>query len=370
VSDESFATRDSERDDQDSVWTFRGYRISPREFNTAMVHLYRGEVTRSNLWRTRLDTTTNWAVVTTAAALTFSFSSASNTHAMLLLTMALVTLFLYIEARRYRYYELWAYRVRMLETDFYSAMLVPPFAPSKQWAEELAASLLQPEFPISMAEALGRRLRRNYIWLFVLLTASWLAKIAVHPTHLSTATEFLIRAGIGPVPGEWVAGAVAVLDVAILLLALATVGMQQSAGEVLPNGTMLGSFKRWRTALRDVPGEILPLDRLRVSWLGPRRERLTIIITSQGKEVADRIMNEVRHGVTAISGTGMYTGEPRDVLLCAIHPTEVHELKAVVHSVDPGAFVIINPAQQVVGGGFEPFTRKSRRRKKRRDRSK
>jgi uncharacterized membrane-anchored protein YitT (DUF2179 family) len=57
----------------------------------------------------------------------------------------------------------------------------------------------------------------------------------------------------------------------------------------------------------------------------------------------------------------MYTGEPRDVLLCAIHPTEVHQLKAIVRAVDRSAFVIINPAQQVVGGGFEPF---DRRRKK------
>src|SRR5882762_10028595 len=36
-------------------------KLSPSEFNTAMVHFYRGEVQRSNAWRTRLDTTTYWA---------------------------------------------------------------------------------------------------------------------------------------------------------------------------------------------------------------------------------------------------------------------------------------------------------------------
>jgi len=36
-------------------------RMSPGEFNTAMIHFYRGEVQRSNTWRNRLDTTTNWA---------------------------------------------------------------------------------------------------------------------------------------------------------------------------------------------------------------------------------------------------------------------------------------------------------------------
>lgn len=40
---------------------------SPSAFNTAMVHFYRGEVQRSNTWRNRLDTTTNWAVLTGGA---------------------------------------------------------------------------------------------------------------------------------------------------------------------------------------------------------------------------------------------------------------------------------------------------------------
>ena len=53
---------------REPVWNFRGYRMQPAEFNTAMVHFYRGEVQRGNTWRTRLDNTTNWAVLTTGAA--------------------------------------------------------------------------------------------------------------------------------------------------------------------------------------------------------------------------------------------------------------------------------------------------------------
>jgi uncharacterized membrane protein len=44
-----------------------------REFTAAeigaLAHLYRGEVYRSTIWRTRLDSSTNWAVVTTGIAL-------------------------------------------------------------------------------------------------------------------------------------------------------------------------------------------------------------------------------------------------------------------------------------------------------------
>src|SRR5262249_62261069 len=42
---------------------------------TALSHLYRGEMYRSTVWRTRLDATTNWAVVTTGLALSLTLSS-------------------------------------------------------------------------------------------------------------------------------------------------------------------------------------------------------------------------------------------------------------------------------------------------------
>jgi len=61
-------------------------RIAPAEFNTAMSHFYRGEVQRSNVWRTRLDTTTYWAVFTSAATLSFSFSSATTRTSLYLST--------------------------------------------------------------------------------------------------------------------------------------------------------------------------------------------------------------------------------------------------------------------------------------------
>src|SRR3989337_423004 len=151
------------------VWTSRGYQIRPGEFSTAMVHFYRGEVQRSNTWRNRLDNTTNWAVVAAGAAISFALSDPTHHYGVIILNTLLVTLFLWIEARRYRYYELWSFRVRLMETDFFAPMLVPPFSPSPDWAESLAESLLHPDFPISMWEAFGRRFRRNYMWIYIIL---------------------------------------------------------------------------------------------------------------------------------------------------------------------------------------------------------
>jgi len=125
-------------------------KLSPAEFNTAMSHFYRGEVQRSNVWRTRLDTTTYWAVFTSAASLSFAFSSASNPHFLIPINSILVSIFLLMEARRYRYYEIWASRVRVIETGYFAQMLAPESVPRDQeWSSHLASDLLTPHFTIS-----------------------------------------------------------------------------------------------------------------------------------------------------------------------------------------------------------------------------
>src|SRR5512138_580663 len=196
------ATSSEKQTPDEPVWTYRGYSIKTSEFVTAIAHFFRAEVQRSNVWRQRLDATTNCAVLATGATLSIAFSQSQVHHAIIILNTLLVTGFLFIEARRYRYYELWSYRVRLMETDFYAAMLVPPFQPSPEWAESLAENLLSPRFPISMWEAFGRRLRRNYFWIFLILAASWLAKSWLFPAPPLNFAEFVQRCAVGPIPGH------------------------------------------------------------------------------------------------------------------------------------------------------------------------
>src|SRR5689334_6635771 len=94
--------------EREPVWSFRGYELGSAEFTTAMLEFYRGEQERSNTWRTRLDTTTYWAVITTLVSTAYLFISPSSHYIFVLLAMVLLTFFLWIEARRYRYYELWS----------------------------------------------------------------------------------------------------------------------------------------------------------------------------------------------------------------------------------------------------------------------
>ncbi|MBM3125149.1 MAG: DUF2270 domain-containing protein [Chloroflexi bacterium] len=344
-------TRSKARQDdpEEPVWTYRGYHLQTGEFVTAMVHLFRAEIQRANVWRQRLDTTTNWAVVATGATLSIAFSQSNVHHAIILLNTLLVLWFLFIEARRYRYYELWSYRVRLMETDFYAAMLVPPFHPSPEWAENLAESLLTPSFPISVWEAFGRRLRRNYLWIFFILFAAWIAKLWLFPASPANMEEFLQRAAIGPVSGGGLLALVVSFHIFLTLVAIGTITMTRATGEVLPrfgedSATVAPSAGGKTKGLR--------------AWIAARQRRrqlLALIITAKAQAVSNRILSDLGRGVTAISGKGMYTGGDRTVLMCALTVTEVHNLKTAVSREDPQAFVIVSPAQEILGRGFKPL---------------
>jgi uncharacterized membrane protein len=222
-------------DKQQSQSTDFMRKLSPSEFNTAMAHFYRGEVQRSNTWRNRLDTTTNWAVLTAGATLSFVFSSPTNPHFVIPINSILVAIFLVMEARRYRYYEIWSSRVRVIETGYFAQMLAPDGVPRDQeWASHLASDLLTPHFTISEWEAIGRRLRRNYLWIFVLLALSWNLKVYLHPTPAVHFGEFLQRATVGSVPGSIVFLTGFIFNAIVIIFAVGTIRLREAEGEVLP----------------------------------------------------------------------------------------------------------------------------------------
>jgi uncharacterized membrane-anchored protein YitT (DUF2179 family) len=94
------------------------------------------------------------------------------------------------------------------------------------------------------------------------------------------------------------------------------------------------------------------------AWIAPRQRRrqlLALIITTKAQAVSNRILSDLGRGVTAIHGRGMYTGTDRTVLMCALTVTEAHNLKTAVAKEDPQAFVIVSPAQEILGRGFKPL---------------
>jgi uncharacterized membrane protein len=188
--------------DRDRAPAFEDYPLTRQEYISAMVHFYRGEMYRSQIWRQRLDTTTNWAVVTTAATISFTFGDPTHSHIILLLSNLLITVFLFHEARRFRYFSLYRARVRMLEENFFLPLLTRELkSPTSEWGRRVARDLDQPKFKTSLFQAVGFRLSRNYLWIFVLIYISWLMKLFIHPVQANSLAEIYGRMATGPIPG-------------------------------------------------------------------------------------------------------------------------------------------------------------------------
>ena len=65
-------------------------------------------------------------------------------------------------------------------------------------------------------------------------------------------------------------------------------------------------------------------------------------------------------GVEDVKGRGMYTDRDKNVLFSVIKPSEAPKLKRLISEIDPNAFLIVIPANDVVGEGFKEFSLLSR----------
>jgi len=151
----------------------------PPEYIQVLAHYYRAEVYRSSVWRTRLDVTTNWAILAMTAAFSWSFTASNpDSHVVFPITSCIVLLLLFIETRRFRFFDLWQTRARLLEGH----LIVPALNPELKliqgnWREFLSNDLLLPRFKISFWEAFARRLAGVYIYIFLLLFVGWFVRV-------------------------------------------------------------------------------------------------------------------------------------------------------------------------------------------------
>jgi uncharacterized membrane protein len=178
------------------------------EFVNSLSHYYRGELSRMMSWRDRLDRTTNWAITGVGAMLSVSLSSPQSHHGVLLFAIVLIFMLLFIESRRYRFFHVYRSRVRLIERNYYARILSPRDSIDPvHWMTQLGEDLRLPRFTMTQNQAMARRLRRNYSWLFLILLLAWILKTTTSVLQpgssqiIHSAGELLNNAALGYIPG-------------------------------------------------------------------------------------------------------------------------------------------------------------------------
>ena len=203
----------------------------------AMSHFYRGEMGRIMVWRQRLDVTTNWAITSSTAIITIAFSTREVPHIIFFFNLAIVWVLLWIEARRYRFYDAFRARVRMLEAHF----LVPMVMENREllqgeWKKLVCEDLILPCFKITKLEAIGRRLKRNYMFIFILILVAWITKIFIHaPTAMDSPVGFYHALRVGHIP-SWLVAFILV-GTFVIVIGITIYVSKRSSGEISEFGT-------------------------------------------------------------------------------------------------------------------------------------
>ncbi|WP_396610685.1 DUF2270 domain-containing protein [Haloferax sp. S1W] len=173
---------------------------------SSFAHLYRGEIHRMKSWRERLDRTSNWAITLMAGILTWSFSAQSHPHYIILLGVVTLSIFLSIEARRFRAYDIWRSRVRMFQQNVFAYALDPEGGViDDDWRQKLGEDYRTPNLKIPFEEALAHRLRRVYLPLFLVMLVAWVIQL----TAYADQAGLVASASVGGIPGNIVVALVA-----------------------------------------------------------------------------------------------------------------------------------------------------------------
>ena len=185
----------------------------------ATVHIYRGLMDRSSTWRLRIDNPTNWAILTCGTSVSFSLSDETHSHAVLLLIMLFTVMFVIVEARRTRYYDLWSSWLRLLETEYIAPILQDNCVTANDtWQELIVRDLGYPHFKATFWRMVQRRMRDHYMAIYLFLLLSWLLKLLLHPAaHVQCLDQsFVCHATVGPLPGAVVMAIVGCFYLALI----------------------------------------------------------------------------------------------------------------------------------------------------------
>ena len=115
------------------------------------------------------------------------------------------------------------------------------------------------------------------------------------------------------------------------------------------------AFQSLTTALYGLIAQVVCAYVTDLVLYGLDTSKVAYIITDRPQPMIEAIDRLLDRGVTILHGEGGYSGQPKQVLLCAFKQKQIVPLKQLVHQLDPDAFLIVCNAHEVLGLGFHRY---------------
>ena len=88
---------------------------------------------------------------------------------------------------------------------------------------------------------------------------------------------------------------------------------------------------------------------------GSVNAKMAYIISSRSGEIARQLLS-MNLGITLLDGQGGFSGDRKQVVLCAFKRNQIAAIKATVTAINPIAFIIVCEAHEVLGEGFGEYS--------------
>lgn len=85
---------------------------------------------------------------------------------------------------------------------------------------------------------------------------------------------------------------------------------------------------------------------------GLNNSKVAYIISPLSDQLIPALSDSLERGITILHGSGGFSRQPVDVLMCAFKEKQIVDLKQTVKDIDPNAFLIVCNAHDVLGEGF------------------
>ena len=86
---------------------------------------------------------------------------------------------------------------------------------------------------------------------------------------------------------------------------------------------------------------------------GADEARMILIVSDCSDELVKRILEELDVGATLLKGSGAYTKQNKEMILCVVKKRQAPDLEELVKEEDPHAFMILTNADEIYGEGYK-----------------
>lgn len=86
---------------------------------------------------------------------------------------------------------------------------------------------------------------------------------------------------------------------------------------------------------------------------GKDEARLIYIVSNQPERLLNRILEELEIGATILNGSGAYSGQEKEIILCVVKKQVAPKLEEIVKQEDDKAFLVISSANEIYGEGYK-----------------